>query len=170
MTRIETERLVLRRWREEDFEPYAAIYADPAASGFIGGPCDRAAAWRRFAAELGHWELRGFGNWALEETGSGRFVGACGPWLPEGWPELELGYWLLPDAHGKGYATEAARAARDHVYDVLRAPTLVSYIAPENVASKHVAERLGARSEATIDLCGFGPHEVFRHPGPGDLG
>ena len=68
--------------------------------------------------------------------------------------------------HGKGYATEAAARCRDHAFEALGAPTLVSYIAPANEASRRVAERLGARMEATIDLLGFGPHEVWRYPKP----
>ena len=164
---LETERLRLRLWRSADLDTYAAAYADEEVARFIGGRCDRAQAWRRMAAEVGHWTLRGYGFWALEEKASGEVAGCCGLWFPEGWPELELGYWLLSRAQGKGYATEAGRRAREYAYENLGATTLVSYIHPDNVPSQRVAERLGAHHEKTIELCDFGPHHVYRHPGPG---
>ena len=164
--RLETERLILRQLQEKDFEIFAAHYADEAMAKYIGGLNNRDQAWRRMAMHIGHWKLRGFGYWAVEEKSSGCFVGSVGLWRSEGWPELELGYWVTRDAHGKGYATEAARAARRHAYNVLGAETLVSYIHPDNEPSKRVAERLGARQEKTIDLLDHGPHCVYRHPKP----
>jgi len=166
---LESPRLRMRQWRQADFPAFAAYYADERTARFVGGVSDAPQAWRRMAALVGHWTLRGFGYWALEEKESGELVGSCGLWLPEGWPELEVGYWLLPAGQGKGYATEAAARAREHAYGPLGATTLVSYIDPGNEPSKRVAQRLGARVEATIDLCGFGPHEVWRHPGPDEL-
>lgn len=80
-----------------------------------------------------------------------------------------MGYWLVDEAQGKGYATEAATRARDFAYGNLGASTLVSYIDPENEPSKRVAQRLGAWHESTIELLDLGPHCVFRHPGPDDL-
>lgn len=165
---LETERLLLRGWRSEDFESFAAFYADEATARFVGGVEDRSQAWRRLAAIVGHWALRGYGTWAVEERSSGRFAGGVGLWRPEGWPELELGYWLVAEAHGKGYATEAGAAARDYAFDRLGAETLVSYIRPDNEPSKRVAERLGARFEEVIELATFGPHCVYRYARPGD--
>ena len=169
MTQLETERLLLRHWTEADFEAYAAYYADPELARFIGGVCDRPTAWRRLAAEVGHWTLRGYGFWAVEEKATGELVGSVGLWRPEGWPELELGYWLMPAGQGKGYATEAGLKSREYAYEVLGARTLVSYIHPDNEASKRVAERMGARHEETIELLEFGPHCVYRHPDPPEL-
>ncbi|MEN8145669.1 MAG: GNAT family N-acetyltransferase, partial [Gemmatimonadota bacterium] len=79
---------------------------------------------------------------------------------------LELGYWLMPEVQGRGYATEAGIVARDHAWDAAGAKTLVSYIDPENEASKRVAERLGAVFETTIELLDYGPHCVYRYPKP----
>lgn len=166
MREVETERLLLRQWRESDFEPYAEYYSDEEMARFVGGPCDRPAAWRRMASLIGHWELRGYGYWAVEEKVSGNFVGAVGLWFPEGWPELELGYWLTRETQGKGYATEAGATARDRAWEVLGAESLVSYIHPDNQPSKRVAERLGARSERVIELLDYGSLEVFRYPKP----
>ena len=70
-------------------------------------------AWRCI---LGHWALRGYGHWAIEEKAGGRFVGYSGLWNPEGWPEPEVMWGLMADAHGRGYATEAARRAREFAY------------------------------------------------------
>jgi RimJ/RimL family protein N-acetyltransferase len=166
---IESERLRLRHWQPKDFDAYAAYYADEESAKYIGGACDRNQAWRRMAAELGHWTLRGFGFWALEEKETTELVGCTGLWFPEGWPELEVGYWLLQNGRGKGYATEAARRAREYAYETLGAKTLVSYIHLENEPSKRVAERIGAHYEKTIELLDFGPHCVYRHPAaPGE--
>jgi RimJ/RimL family protein N-acetyltransferase len=117
---------------------------------------------------MGHWTLRGFGLWALEEKASGAFVGYCGHFEPEGWPEHELGWSLVRDRQGRGYATEAARRAREHAYGDLGWTTLVSFIDPENHPSAKVAERLGAWREGQFELRGK-TVDVWRHPGPADV-
>ena len=162
---LETERLLLRMPRQEDFEIYAAYYADIETARFVGGQMSRDKAWRHFAALVGHWILRGYGIWAVEEKATRCFCGCIGLWRPEGWPELEVGYWLTPETQGKGYATEAALAARDFAYETLGANTLVSYIHPDNAASKKVAARMGAQLEDTVPILDLGPHCVYRHPG-----
>lgn len=86
-----------------------------------------------------------------------------GLWDSAPWPELELGYWYRKSAHGKGYATEAASAIKDFAFKQLNTNTLVSYIAPLNIPSIKLAERLGAHKEKTIDLLGFGEHDVYRY-------
>ncbi len=170
MKELETERLLLRQWKGGDFEAYAAYYAEEETARYVGGVLDRDRAWRRMASEIGHWTLRGYGNWAIEERGTGRFVGCVGLWRSAGWPELELGYWLVPEAQGWGYATEAGAAARDFAFEVLGAESLVSYVDPENDASRRVAERLGAHFEQTIELLSHGAHHVYRYPRPESAG
>lgn len=166
MVAVETDRLRLRPWRQDDFEVFAAYYGQDPSARFVGGPMTRDRSWRLMAALVGHWALRGFGPWAAREKASGRVVGSIGLWQPEGWPELEVGYWLVETARGHGYATEAAARARDYAYAELGATTLVSYIHPDNEPSKRVADRLGAELEGTIELLDHGPHCVYRHPGP----
>ncbi|MGJ3263778.1 MAG: GNAT family N-acetyltransferase [Salinarimonas sp.] len=166
--RLETERLVLRAWREADFEPFAAFYADAESARHVGGVDDRIGAWRRMASYAGHWQLRGYGFWALEETASGSFVGYCGLWFPEGWPEPEIGWGLMPAFRGRGYVIEAARRVRDHAYRDLGWTTLISSIDPDNHASARVAQRLGARRDGTFDLRGE-VMGIWRHPGPDAL-
>ncbi len=160
---IETERLLLRGWHADDYEAYASFYSDETNAKYVGGQRDADQAWRGLALMIGHWHLKGFGYWVVEEKGSGAFAGAVGLWQSAGWPELELGYWLVPDAQGKGYALEAAWRCLDHAREVVRAPSLVSYIAPANKASIRLAEKLGARYEETIELLDHGPHGVYRH-------
>ena len=164
--KLETPRLILRQWEARDFEPFARYYAREETARFVGGVADRDQAWRRMAAQIGHWALLGFGYWAVEEKETGRLAGCAGLWRSAGWPEIELGYWLVPEGQGKGYATEAAAAARDFAFDVVGADTLVSYIDPANEPSKRVAERLGARFEEIIELLTHGPHCVYRYPHP----
>lgn len=124
----------------------------------------RPMSWRYFAGVIGHWALRGFGFWAVEEKDSKRLIGGVGLWYPEGWPEPELAYWLMPQAQGKGYATEAGLKVIEVAFDVMRLETLVSYMNPENNASIRVAERLGGTYEGTIDFLERGAHRVYRYP------
>jgi RimJ/RimL family protein N-acetyltransferase len=165
---LETSRLVLRGWTVDDVPAMAEYYADEPLSRFTGGPADAQATWRIVAQMAGHWSLRGFGLWAVEEKASGRLVGWNGLYEPGGWPELELGYALFRDFHGRGYATEAAERAREFAFDELRTASLVSYVHPDNEPSKRVARRLGAVAADTIELRGH-PAEVFRHPVPNSL-
>lgn len=160
-----SERLVLRAFTSDDFEPMADFFADPVSSSY-GGPCGRDEAWRKFAVYSGHWVLRGFGPWALEEKASGAFVGVSGLWYPEGWSEPEITWALVPGQHGKGYATEAAKRSLQAAYEHFGWTTAISVVATNNPASIAVAERLGARYESTIPFR-QGQAHVYRHRGPG---
>jgi RimJ/RimL family protein N-acetyltransferase len=142
---IRTERLILRPPVEEDFEEWAAFSADPLVMEHLGGPQPRAVAWRMMAMHAGSWQLRGYGLFSVIEHSSGAWLGRAGPWRPEGWPEPEIGWSLRRDAWGKGYATEAARAAMEWAFDVLGWVRVRHYITRENAASIAVAERLGSR-------------------------
>jgi ribosomal-protein-alanine N-acetyltransferase len=163
LQKILTERLILRQWRPSDFEPFARFHADPEHSRYIGGPMSRPMSWRYFAGVIGHWALRGFGFWAVEEKDSKRLIGGVGLWYPDGWPELELAYWLVPESQGKGLATEAGLKSLEIAFDVMRVETLVSFIRPNNEPSIRVAERLGGVSEGTIEFLERGPHSVYRY-------
>ncbi len=162
---LETERLILRPPSLDDFDALAAFYASPRAE-FVGGPQSRELSWRSLALEAGHWVLRGFGRWTVVERATQKPIGIVGLWHPEGFPENELGWDLFDGATGKGYATEAAKAARAYAYDTLGWPTLISLIADQNVNSMRVAERLGARYDNDFTHERFGPMQVWRHPEP----
>jgi RimJ/RimL family protein N-acetyltransferase len=163
---LETERLVLRRFTADDHTAYAAMYADPEVMRFIGagGPLPADAAWRAIASVLGHWELRGYGLWAVTLRDGGELVGHAGFLDPMGWPGFELGY-LFARAHwGRGLALEATQAALKVAREVLKRERVISLIRPLNAPSIRLAERLGARAESDIDFLG-GPARVFVHSG-----
>jgi RimJ/RimL family protein N-acetyltransferase len=151
---ITTERLRLRAWRESDFDAHAAMSADPEVTRFVGGVRDRETAWRHMATHVGHWQLRGYGNWAVELIDDGEFIGRVGLWQPEGWPGLELGWKLARRTWGRGLATEAARAARDWAWIELDATRLISLIHPDNAASIAVAAKLGMAPDGHVELGG----------------
>ena len=162
---LETERLQLRGLRIADLDAYARMYADPEVMRFLeqGAPLDRGAAFRSMALHLGHWQLRGFGQWALEERATGHFVGRAGLWQPEGWPGLEVGWVLDRAAWGHGYATEAGQAAVAYAFEVLHAEEIISLIRPENSGSIRVAERLGETYLRDVELFGEVAH-VYGRP------
>lgn len=152
--RIETERLLLRGFRAYDVRPHAEMCADPEVMEFLGGVAEAPHAWRALALHAGHWELRGYGNWALERRSDGAFIGRAGFYNPEGWPGLELGWALARPAWGDGYATEAARAAIAWAWSALDAERLIAIIAPGNVRSERVAARLGFAPQRDWELNG----------------
>jgi RimJ/RimL family protein N-acetyltransferase len=160
---LETERLILRGPQESDFELLAAFYASP-RSVTVGGPLTRELAWRALAQEAGHWTLRGFGRWTVTERTTGAAVGIVGLWHPEGFPERELGWDLFDGAQGKGYATEAGQAARDHAFETLGWDTLISLVKIGNDASAAVAQRLGAAPDGSFTHARFGTMTIYRHP------
>jgi|SRR5690349_7294908 len=153
---LSTERLLLRPFRNADLEEYAKIFSDPEVVRFLGDgkTLSRADAWRQMAVILGHWELRGYGMWVVEEKQSGALMGRIGFWQPEGWPDFELGWTLAREQWGKGYATEGARAALRFAFEELDRVHVVSLIHPENRASIRVAERLGERLEGQTEILG----------------
>ena len=143
--RIETARLILRPPVAEDFEGWAALMGDPDNARHIGGPQPRAVAWRGFLSMAGAWAIQGFGMFSVIEKDSGRWIGRLGPWCPEGWPGTEVGWGLLRDAWGRGYAGEGAAAAIDWSFDQLGWTEVIHTIAPDNLASQQLAVRLGSR-------------------------
>ncbi|HZH43112.1 MAG TPA: GNAT family N-acetyltransferase [Lysobacter sp.] len=144
--RLETERLVLRVPRAEDFDRFAELLGDEEAARHIGGHMPRAAAWRRFLQMPGAWLVQGFGMFSVIDKASGRWLGQTGPWRPEGWPGNEIGWVFHMDAWGQGFAREAATAAIDWAFERLGWRDIVHCIAPANVASQKLAERMGSRN------------------------
>jgi RimJ/RimL family protein N-acetyltransferase len=151
--RLETERLILRECRPEDFEAFASFMADPDVMRFIHGePMSRSDAWRAFAYGIGHWHLRGYGGWAVELKSDGAFLGRVGMVNPEGWPGLEVGWTLGKPYWGQGYATEAARAAMAYTFLTQPLDRVISCIDPGNKASQAVALRLGESKGPQQDI------------------
>ena len=149
---LQTERVLLRPLEVADFDAYAAVWADPVVTRFIGGRVfSREESWQRFLRQMGIWSVLGFGFWAVEDRATGRLLGEAGfhelkrqivPSI-EGAPEA--GWGLVPDVHGKGLATEivtAMHAWSDRTFSDART---VCIIHPENAGSIRVAEKCGYR-------------------------
>ena len=161
---VATDRLTLRPPREADFDAMLAFGQSP-RSAFVGGPFGRWESWRSLLAGIGHWSLRGFGFWSVDLTETGQMVGRVGLGMHDGWPEPELGWHIYDGFEGKGYAFEAAIAARDHAFRVNGLGPLISLIDPNNLRSAALARRLGAVVERQIVFFDH-PADVYRHPMP----
>lgn len=144
MPELLTPRLQLRPPLGQDFDGWARLMADPESARFIGGVQPRAAAWRGFLTMVGSWQIQGFGMFSVIERGTGRWLGRIGPWQPEGWPGTEVGWGLLREAQGQGYAQEAAVASIDWAFDTLGWAEVIHAIDPDNLPSQRLAERLGS--------------------------
>ena len=141
---LHTPRLILRAPIEADLDGFAELAADEDVARFLGGIQGRAVAWRNMAGLAGAWVLRGHSMFSVIERDSGRWIGRVGPHFPEGWPGPEVGWALLSSAWGRGYASEAASACLDWVFDHLGWNEVIHCIAGDNERSKAVAARLGS--------------------------
>ena len=142
---LHTERLILRAPGKDDFPAYRNFYADRRASAAYGGPLRSGLAWRKLAADIGHWSLRGFGMWTLAETDTGTAVGGCGIVWPDDWPRHELTWWIVPGARRRGYAFEASQAAIAWAYDSLGWSQVETHMNDGNQAARRLAEKLGGK-------------------------
>ena len=158
---LETARLRMRGHRPSDFDACFGMWSDPAVIRYITGkPSTEQAVWGRMLNYHGLWQLLGFGYWAVEEKSSGAFIGEFGfaDFRRELQPSIrgvpELGWALVSQAHGKGYATEALRAIVAWGDANLDFPRTVCLIDPGNDASFRVAAKLGYAEETTTDYGG----------------
>jgi len=151
--RLHTERLLLREYRREDFDAFAAHLADPVSAAHLG-PADRQAAWRIFCSHAGLWLIHGAGWWTVEEKQTGRVVGSVGAFFREESTVMELGWNTYRVFWGQGFAHEAAAAALHHALEIRREPSVRALIAPANASSLRVAERLGLSYEAQTEIHG----------------
>jgi RimJ/RimL family protein N-acetyltransferase len=163
---IETRRLVLRAPEPEDYPNFKATFASY-RSRFMGGPLNPYEAWMLYAAEIGHWEIRGFGMWMIHRGTDDRTLGMTGGWQPAGWPERELAWIIWPHEAGRGYALEATDAVRRHLY-ARGWETAVSYVDWKNLDSIRLCERLGAVRDDDAPRIDGGD-AVYRHPAPDAL-
>lgn len=165
---VTTDRLRLRAFRASDLDAYATMQANPEVMRYLitGRTSTRVEVWRTMATFLGAWPLRGYGMWACEKIADGAFIGSVGIFHPLDWPEPEIAYSLDRPHWRRGFATEAAKAARDWLFDNFPFARAASFIRPENDASKRVAERLGAVCERTFELRGSS-YEYWVHYGDG---
>ena len=151
---LETDRLLLRAHRVDDFSECAMMWGDPVVTRHIGGrPFTGEEVWSRLLRYVGHWQLLGYGYWIIHERASGLFVGEVGfaDFHRDISPPLaapEIGWALAAWAHGRGMATEAVRAALAWGDANLPSPRTVCIIDPDNSASRRVAQKCGYRETA----------------------
>jgi RimJ/RimL family protein N-acetyltransferase len=123
---------------------------------YLGGKTlDRVAAWRHMAFLVGHWQLRGYGYYAVEEKATGDFIGRVGFTNQTGWPGFELGWTIAPEYQGRGFATEAARMLLRYAFEELNQAHVISLIHRDNTPSRKVAEKLGEQVEGEAVVLGM---------------
>ena len=156
---IETERLLLRAWRDEDHDPYAALNADPEVRRYFPSILTRAQSDASVDRIIAHFAAHGFGLWAVERRGTGDFLGFTGLSVLAGpdplSPGVEIGWRLARHAWGQGFATEAAFASLTYGFDEAGLAEIVAFTAQTNAPSEAVMRRIGMRREEALD---------FEHP------
>ena len=164
---LTTDRLILRAPAASDFAAYAAFCGSDATQ-YIGGPMNEAQTWRYLCEVIGHWTMRGYGRWTVTRHDDDTAIGLVGLHNPMDWPEAEIG-WSLWSDNGKGYASEAGRAARAYAYDTLGWNTVISLISHGNEASVRVAKAMGAQPEGDYEHSKFGTMSIYRHASPAEV-
>jgi RimJ/RimL family protein N-acetyltransferase len=156
---IRTERLLLRRWRPKDRDPFARLNADAHIVEFLPHPLSREESDAAADRIQNHFQQRGFGLWAVEIPGAAEFAGFIGLSVPRFeshfTPCVEIGWRLAAEHWNHGYATEGARAALDFASASLQLPEVVSFTVPENLRSRRVMEKIGMT---------YRPSDGFDHP------
>ncbi len=161
--KIETQRLVLRTFREDDWSDLHRLYSDPECTRYtIGRTLTEGESWRAMAGMIGHWQLRGYGPYAVEEKSTGKVTGPVGLWYPHDWPEPEIKWALSGSYWGKGYASEAVRAVKRMVAEHIPELSPISLIYAENERSIRLALAVGAKFEKKIEFRGSTAH-IYRH-------
>ena len=162
--RIETTRLVLRQFIHADWCDLHQHYSDLECTRFtFRKALTEGETWRAMASMAGHWTLRGYGPYAIEEKSTGRVLGAAGLWYPNDWPEAEI-KWALSKAHwGKGFASEAVRGVQSVALAALPDLALISFIHIDNLPSHQLARSVGCTLEKEVEFRG-GQWSVYRHP------
>ncbi len=162
MERFETQRLVLRKPKPSDTTVFGQWYASERRIRQRGTETKVEVA-LRFAAELGLWQINGYGRYMVEDK-RGRVIGMVGPHFPGGWPAPELAWHLWhDDVEGQGFAFEATRACLCEIIPRLALPRLASIIRPNNTRSIALALRLGATPGEMVNLFGDQEHQLYEH-------
>lgn len=159
---LDTQRLTLRAPRKSDLPTLTAFF-ETERSHNVSGPATASEVFSKLTSMIGHWAIRGHGLWAIDSRENGDYLGWVGVIYPPEWDEPELAWTVFAHGEGKGYAFEAARAARAYAAQEMKLDGLISYIRPENTRSAALAERLGAKIETTCNWRGK-PVNIWRHP------
>ena len=150
---LETDRLILRAFTKDDLDPFADMVADPEVmqrATYDGTPMTQAQAWNWLCLMLGHWHMRGYGIWGVEERSSGELIGRIGLQFLDWFEDVELVWMLAKPAWGKGYASEGARASLKFGFESLKLPRIAAVIHRENQTSIRLAERIGMEMEKEV--------------------
>lgn len=162
-TNVETKRLLLRQFQNDDWRDLHAYYSDETATAYtMGRALTEGETWRAMASMLGHWQIHGYGPYAMVEKASGTVIGTAGFWYPNDWPEAEIKWALAPAYWGKGFASEGARAVLKLAKIGFPDKALISFISADNTASIQLAKALGASLEREVEFRGSN-WCVYRH-------
>lgn len=162
--KIETERLTLRQFREDDWQDLHRYYSDESAMKYtVGRTFTEGETWRALCSMLGHWAIRKYGPYAVEEKSSSKVIGIVGFWYPNDWPSPEIKWALSPKYWGKGFAKEAAKAVQRVGREYMPNIHLISLIHSKNHASKKLAIALGSTLESEVEFRNA-IFEIYRHP------
>ena len=160
---IETDRLLLRTFKESDWTDLHRLYSDPECTKYtIQRALTEGESWRTMAALIGHWQIRRYGPYAVEEKSAGRVMGCVGLWYPNDWPEPEIKWEISRSYWGQGFASEAARAVKKMAALYLPEISLISLIHANNQRSIDLAIAIGASFEREIEFKGS-LAQIFRH-------
>ena len=160
---LETKRLIMRMARLVDWNDIHEYYSDPECTTYTTRrPLNESESWQKLAALAGHWTLRGYGSFVLEEKSLSRVIGIAGLDYPNDWPEPEIQWGLARQFWGKGYASEAARAVKEMAAQHLPELSLISLIHPDNQNSINLAKSLGAYFETEYYFRDDNWH-IYRH-------
>jgi RimJ/RimL family protein N-acetyltransferase len=158
---LTTDRLILRSPKLADFDAWVAFFATP-RSAHEGGPKSRRAAWEHWACDVALWSLRGYGPFGVDDRQTGRYLGEVGIYHGDDYPAPELGWFVVPEAEGRGIALEAARAVLDWIKVSFDWPHITNIIEPANARSIALGLRLGGVIDPTLP--GIDPGDVvIRH-------
>jgi RimJ/RimL family protein N-acetyltransferase len=160
---LESHRLLLRPFQENDWKDLHKYYSDEASMKYTNGRAlTEGETWRTMAAMIGHWRLRRYGSYALEARASHHVIGVAGLDYPNDWPEPEIKWGLIRDFWGKGYASEAVRAVKQMWVEYLPDLSLISLIHPKNTNSINLAKAVGAYFESDYEFRGD-TWSIYRH-------
>jgi RimJ/RimL family protein N-acetyltransferase len=166
---IETERLYLRIFHADDWKDLHEYYGDPECARYTNGRAlTENECWQKLAALAGHWVLRNYGSYAMEEKSLGKVIGIAGLDYPNDWPEPEIQWGLSRQYWGQGYASEAVRAIQRMKARYLPDLSLISLIYPANINSAQLARAVGASFEKEYFFRGDTWH-IYRHTRSQDI-
>jgi RimJ/RimL family protein N-acetyltransferase len=161
---LETDRLCLRQFQDRDWIDLHNYYSSPLATKYtVGRKFTEGETWRAMCSMVGHWQLRGYGPYAVEEKSTGNVLGTVGFWYPNDWPSPEIKWALAPAFWGNGFASEAVREVQKTGLQYIPDIALISFIHADNSASIKLALAVGAQFEKEVSFRGTNWH-IYRHP------